>query len=285
MIVPNYIITSALLALGSFFDGAQAASAGCGKAPTLKAGTNTITVDGKAREYIITPPDNYDNTKPYRLILGLHWLGGKFTDVTSGSMIKPYYGLPPLANGTAIFVAPNGLNNGWQNTGNADVTFIAALIKSIEAEYCVNENLRFSTGFSYGGAMSYALACSMPKDFRAVAVQSGNPQISGCVGGKDPVAYYHQHGVSDQVLPIAGARQMVAQFAKNNGCTSQTPPEPAKGSHTHIRTKFAGCATDKPVWFTAFDGDHTPIPADAATTSKETSWTGASVWEFFSQFS
>ncbi|KAF2465112.1 fungal cellulose binding domain-containing protein [Lindgomyces ingoldianus] len=284
----SIVAIEGLVLASSLFNVVQAASAGCGKAAKLKAGTNTMTVNSKTRDWILTLPDNYNNTKPYRLIFGIHWLTGTSSDVANGGSIQPYYGLPPLANNTAIFVSPNGLKSGgstgWANSNGEDITFIQEIVKAVEADYCVNEKLRFSMGFSYGAGMSYSIACTLGKDFRAVAALSG-ALLSGCVGGTDPVAYYGQHGLSDSVLPIASGRQLRDTFVKNNGCTPQSPPEPTKGSKTHIRTVYSGCASDKPVWWTAFDGDHTPIQADNTGPNKDTTFTGKSVWEFFSQFS
>lgn len=48
------------------------------------------------------------------------------------------------------------------NQGGEDVTFFDNLVKTVEADLCVETTLRFSTGFSYGGAMSYALAVCTP---------------------------------------------------------------------------------------------------------------------------
>ena len=58
-----------------------AASAGCGKAPTLSSGTRTIQSSGQNRTYILDIPSNYDRNRPYRLIFGLHWLNGSANDV------------------------------------------------------------------------------------------------------------------------------------------------------------------------------------------------------------
>ena len=44
--------------------GALAATAGCGKAPTLTSGTHTIQSGGKNRTFILRIPDNYDNNRP-----------------------------------------------------------------------------------------------------------------------------------------------------------------------------------------------------------------------------
>ncbi|KAK4160279.1 putative feruloyl esterase C [Cladorrhinum sp. PSN259] len=266
-------------------------SPGCGNSPKLVTASSTttplrITSNSKNREFFVRLPPNYDSSHPYRLILTLHALGGQASQVVAGTGgYVPYYGLPPLANDTtnAIFVVPNGLNNGWGNQNGEDVAFIRQVISTVESDLCVDQDLRFSTGFSYGAAMSYSLACSLGNEIRAVAALSGNPQISGCAAGSEPVAYYGQHGTQDQVLPIAGGRQMRDRFLKNNGCAAgtQEASEPAKGSNTRAKTVYTGCQEDKPVWFVTFDGPHTPTPKEAG--SAET-WVPAETWEFFKQF-
>src|ERR687894_619838 len=53
-----------------------AASAGCGKSPTLTSGPRTIQSGGTTRNFILRIPANYDNNRPYRLFFGFHWNGG-----------------------------------------------------------------------------------------------------------------------------------------------------------------------------------------------------------------
>ncbi|KAH6840584.1 Alpha/Beta hydrolase protein [Chaetomium sp. MPI-CAGE-AT-0009] len=262
-------------------------STGCGNAPKLitDAAATTplkLTSNGKNREFYVKLPQNYDNSHPYRLIFTLHALGGNAQQVTVGTGgYLPWYGIPALANDTlgAVYIAPNGLNNGWANQGGEDVTFLKTVMETVEADLCIDQNLRFSTGFSYGAAMSFSLACSLGKQIRAVAALSGNPMISGCVGGTEPVAYYGQHGTKDSVLPIAGGRQMRDRFVANNGCTAQSPPEPAAGGK-HVKTAYSGCG-DYPVVWNAFDGDHTPQPKDPGAAQ---TFSAVESWEFFSQF-
>ncbi len=103
------------------------------------------------------------------------------------------------------------------------MTLIDNIIKTIEDDLCVNEKQRFTMGFSYGGAMSYSLACSRPNVFRAVAVLSGN-QLSGCAGGNDPVAYYGQHGVHDKTLNINGATSCVTDLLRITGARHRVRP-------------------------------------------------------------
>ncbi|MET7280661.1 ricin-type beta-trefoil lectin domain protein [Kribbella sp. NPDC005582] len=261
----------------------QAASPGCGKAPTLRSGTYTIQSSGKNRSFILSVPDNYNNNTQYRLVFGFHWLGGTMQQVAGGGSdgeIYAHYGLKALANNTAIFVAPQGLNNGWGNSNGEDVTFTDDMIRRIESDLCVDSTQRFALGFSYGGAMSYALACARATTFRAVAAIAAPGGISGCSGGTQPFAYMGIHGVSDNIGAGRGLRD---RFVRNNGCTPQNAPEPAAGSRTHITTYYSGCRAGYPVVWAAFDGGHQQGPVDgcAGCESGARSWVKNEVWKFF----
>jgi poly(3-hydroxybutyrate) depolymerase len=266
------------------------ATAGCGHVPTLASGTHTIQSSGQNRGYILRVPAGYDENHPYRLVFGFHWVGGTANDVDSGGTDGynwSYYGLRRLAdadgNGT-IFVAPQGLNNGWANSGGQDVTFVDDMLRQLEAGLCVDTTQIFSSGFSYGGAMTYALACARPAVFRAVAVYSG-ANLSGCSGGTQPVAYIGLHGIRDNVLPISSGRALRDTFVRDNGCTAQNPPEPAYGSLTHIVTAYSGCRDGYPVVWAAFDGaGHDPGPIDGCTCDGWHTWTSGVVWSFFTRF-
>lgn len=263
--------------------GTLAASPGCGKTPTLRSGTHTIQSSGKNRSFILSVPDNYNNTTQHRLIFGFHWWGGTAEQVASGGSdgdVYAHYGLRRLANNTAIFVAPQGISNGWANSGGEDVTFTDDMIRRIENDLCVDTTQRFSLGFSYGGAMSYALACARATTFRAVAAIAAPGPISGCSGGTQPFAYMGIHGIGDNIGAGRGLRD---RFVRNNGCTAQNPPEPASGSRTHITTTYSGCRAGYPVVWAAFDGGHQQGPVDgcAGCESGARSWVKNEVWKFF----
>ncbi|WP_330439655.1 cellulose binding domain-containing protein [Micromonospora sp. NBC_00821] len=261
-------------------NGTLAATAGCGKAPTLATGTRTIQSSGQSRTYNLRIPDGYDRNRQYRLIFGFHWLNGSANNVTSAG----YYGLQPLSNNSTIFVAPQGLNAGWANTNGRDLTLFDDISRQIENDLCVDTTQRFALGWSYGGAMSYAVACARPTIIRAVTVISG-ANLSGCNGGTQPVAYFGIHGIYDSVLNISQGRQLRDTFVRNNGCTAQSPREPSRGSLTHITTTYAGCRAGYPVQWAAFDGDHTPSPVDGSGSPNDSrTWTSGEIWRFFSQF-
>ncbi|MEO3752432.1 hydrolase [Streptomyces sp. B6B3] len=279
------VVTTGGTSLGDSPVSTTGATAGCGQTPTLQDGTYTIQSGGKNRTFILDVPDGYDSSHPYRLVLGFHWLGGSAQDVATGRIVETgtwaYYGLQQRADDSTIFVAPQGLNSGWGNAGGEDVVFTDDMLAMIEADLCVDTTLRFSIGFSYGGAMSHSLACSRPDVFRAIVSQSSPGAISGCAGGTEPVAYLGVHGTNDQFGNGEAARDT---FVANNGCTPQDTPEPAPGSLTHITTTYQGCAEGYPLVWASFDGDHNPAPRDGASGSGADTWVPDEAWAFLTQF-
>ncbi|MBB5867409.1 poly(3-hydroxybutyrate) depolymerase [Allocatelliglobosispora scoriae] len=263
-----------------------ASTPGCGKAPTLRTGSYTIQSSGQNRSFTLRVPDGYTNTRPYRLIFAYHWRGGTMSDVASGGgsgTSWAYYGMQEQSGNSAILVAPQGIGNGWPNSGGQDVTFTDDMIRMIENDLCVDTTQLFAMGFSYGGGMSYAVACTRSTVFRAVVVYSG-AQLSGCSGGTQPIAYFGIHGISDNVLPIAQGRGLRDTFLRNNGCATQNAPEPTVGSGRHITTTYS-CRAGYPVQWAAFDGGHGPGPVDGCSGCEDgtRTWTKGEAWRFISQ--
>ena len=260
-------------------------SAGCGATRELMNGRRTIQSGGVNREYILRVPDDYDNTRPYRLILAYHWANGNANQVANGGMggstEDPYYGLWDLAENSTIFVAPEGLDAGWANTGGRDVALTDAILEEVQGDLCIDRTRIFATGFSYGASMSHALACARADVFRGVALYAG-AQLSGCDGGTTPVAYFHAHGVSDSVLNFEQrGLPLRDRYVALNGCTPQNPPAPAANSGTHICTSYEGCSEGHPVRWCAHGGDHNPTEKDQGQSK---SWVPGEAWDFITQF-
>lgn len=174
------LISTALLLLSALTTLAEP-SAGCGKEPTLTSDAHTLNINGKDRQYTLRVPEGYNNTQAYRLIFGIHWWGGSMEDVATGQTVETdvwsYYGLQQMAEESAIFVAPQGIDGNWYNDGGEDHALIDEIISAVEDDLCVDTSLRFSIGFSWGGSMSYSLACrDGPYNFRAVtAIAAAGP--------------------------------------------------------------------------------------------------------------
>jgi len=247
--------------------GSAVSSAGCGKTPTLKNSPTQNTISG-SRQFIVHWPTDYKNSTPYRLIFNLHGAGGSDTE-TSGNN----YGLWSLSNGSTIFVSLSAAGGYWD--GTTDTTYASDVLKAVEADLCIDTTRVMLEGFSQGAAMARVLACAFPGVYRAIVAHSagGVNMPSTC----KPIPYLGSLGLSD----VAGNSQATQTdgFAKWNGCTIETLPTAATGSH--VCTNYKGCPAADPVIWCSYDGGHTPSPTDSG---KSTSWMPAEVWPFFSQF-
>ena len=257
-------------AAGSMGTGGGAPTTGCGTSTSLQSGRASIDVSGTAREYILALPSGYDANHPYRLIFGFHWSGGVANDVATGQIIGgPYYGLQSRSAGSAIFVAPEGLNKGWANSGGGDIAFVKAMLAYFEANLCIDQSRIFSTGFSYGGMMSDEIGTEMGDVFRAIAPMSDACYSGGCKASNNhPIAVWMAHGDNDTTVPLADGMTALNKFLTKNGCgTDTTPVSPSPC------VQYQGCMTGYPVTWCKFSGGHMP-------------WSPSSdaVWTFFSQF-
>jgi poly(3-hydroxybutyrate) depolymerase len=224
-----------------------------------------ITVDGAAREYILTVPDGYDRNHAYRLILAFH--GHMYTaeSVADGGPpgSGPYYGIESEANGSAIFIAPQAIGSGWSSS---DLDFVNAMVSDTEAQLCVDQGRVFATGFSMGAIMTITIGCGEGDVFRAIAAMSG--EISGSCSGSHPVAYWASHGMSDPTIAITNGEAARDKFVSIDHCTSTTATADANGC-----LAYQGCLAGDPVVWCPFDGVHEPPP-----------FAGPAIWSFLSQF-
>ncbi len=273
-------------------EGSVGRSSGCGKNPTLTNERQKIRSANLDRNYMIRIPEDYDKNHPYPVVFAFHWMGGRMEDVDGGGTSGytwSYYGIREKADKSSdnkmIFIAPDGIGQGWGNDGGRDLSLVDDILKLVEDDLCVDKERLFAMGFSFGGGMSFAVACARAKVFRAVAVYAG-AQLSGCDGGKDPIAYIGFHSISDTRCGIGGGRALRDRFVQNNGCTPQNPPQPV--GLTHVITEYEGCDEGYPVVWCEFDGGgHTPAPMDGSTNDSgggDRTWTKDEAWKFFTRF-
>jgi poly(3-hydroxybutyrate) depolymerase len=256
-------------------------SAGCGNPPMLKSGTIPIMFNNASRNYILRIPDSYDNARPYRLVFAFAESGASAMSVAS----RNYFTMASLDTmKTTIFVAPDAAN-GMGSWSKSDVELTDAILEELEADLCIDKTRIFATRFSFGGAMSLALACQRADVFRGVAFFSGADLTGSCTGTlTKPIAYYASQASGDSSgdpMPSSG-RIKQAQFAAVNGCTAEPDATtfPAAGQ-PHKCTVYQGCSAGHPTVYCVFEGAHGWEPRDPG---ESMSWNAPEAWKFITQF-
>ena len=268
----------------------------------------TIMSGGKSREYIVDIPADYDPTHPYRLIFSWHQAYGSDTGNANGlhpandgpnfdAKNYAYFGLhreAAAANVPVIFVAPGGIGNlPWDFT--RDSKLFDELLAVVDENLCIDDSRVFSTGFSFGAMMSYALSITRQTKLRAVvAMAAANYALPGepTDSNAAPIAYMGTTGMSDGTCPwgtdTMGGKACVLQHAKDNGCTIPgTIQTTTVGSKKYLCYDFDGCKAGYPVKVCTFDGPHTPSSVDDGSSTGDDglkAFIPPLAWKFISQF-
>jgi poly(3-hydroxybutyrate) depolymerase len=233
--------------------GMKMPSPGCGKTSTLtfgtvpgenagatpgspdlgtgKGGWATISSGGQMRNFALRLPDNYDNNHPYWLIFAFHGNGETAGGMDSGGAngyFTAYWGLQRESKNGAIFVAPEWSGGGW---GTGDIAFTDDMVKTISENYCVDMANIITSGFSFGGGMSHALACNRasPKTntlgyaFRAaVLFEACSFLVQGTCPNHDPIAIWQKGGVTDGTCTFDDSKTVRNWFTDRDACTGWT---------------------------------------------------------------
>jgi len=270
----------------------------------------TMTSGGMNREYIVDIPANYDPNHPYRLIFS--WYQAYGSDTGNANGLYPafngpnfdaahyaFFGLRAQANAAndpVIFVAPGGMGNlPWDF--NRDAPFFDDLLAKVTANVCIDQSRVFSTGFSFGAMMSYALSVTRQTKLRGVvAMAAANSALPGepTDSNAAPIAYMGTTGMSDGTCPwgtdTSGGKACNLVHARDNGCTipaGNSIPTTTAGSKKYLCYDFAGCKAGYPVKTCTFDGAHTPSSIDDGTSTGDDgakAFIPPLAWQFISQF-
>jgi polyhydroxybutyrate depolymerase len=229
--------------------------AGPGCALENPAKNHTLVVDGVEREWILLVPAAYRAWNPAPLVLEFHGTGA-----TPESQME-LSGLSALAEQEGfLLVAPlakypraSDKRLTWNVDLHADavddVAFVAALIKHLAAQYSVDTDRIYATGFSGGARMSSRLACDLSRMVAAIGAVGGVRFPEDCAPAR-PVPVIAFHGRKDSINHYAlqpdspdywrmGVEDAIAGWVTNNGCAAQ--PDQQAMSDDDARLSWPGC--------------------------------------------
>ena len=265
-------------------------SSGCGKDTQMsKSGqfkfTWTYKGESTTRDVYYDLPSNYDKNKPYRLVFGMHCMGGSAQNVAKN---EHYYGYRDQkgAKESTIFVAPHGYtdNMPWRCGDNKDHLFFDEILTYLNENLCVDTSRVFSSGFSFGAMYSNSLAQTFQHRLRGVVVFATADQVIYLPknAGK-PIAWMGTVGLSDGTCPPSMGRSARDRILKNNGpeghtdCTGEKATEYTGGNHVCYDYKTVDPRF--PVKWCTFKGGH---QWDMRENGKL--WASDIGWEFITQF-
>ncbi len=236
----------------------------------------SFNVAGVTRNYLLHVPTG-TLTNP-ALVFMLHGHGMDGTSQESGS--KWY----PLADREKFIVAyPNAISQNWDVSATSnDLTFILAIIDTIDAKYHIDRNRIYVAGFSQGAAMCHMCGCAHSEIFAAIAPASGS--LGGTCTLKRPVPVMMSFGTSGDIASPASFMTSVTTWAKLDSCpltpkiTRPYPPTNPKSVET--RVTFGPGKDGAIVIADSAQGRGHEWPMDTVNAINNT----AEAWAFFKQF-
>ena len=198
----------------------------------------TITSEGQKREYLQYAPSDLGSKRP--LIISCH--GMNQSAQYQWDMLKDAKTLADKEK--FIIVLPEGINSGWDISGDRDINLIKDLIAQMKKDFDIDENRVYLSGFSMGGMLTYHAMNKIPDVIAAFAPISGYPMWGFTYTGKRAIPVIHHHGTGDDVCVYSNVQRNIDELVKKNKCSSTPTITQNYGGYSHITRKEWGGGTD-----------------------------------------
>lgn len=119
-----------------------------------------------------------------------------------------------------VLVFPEGIDKGWDISGNRDVDLVLAIIDEMEKKHNINTGRVYLTGFSMGGMFTYHCANRISDKIAAFVPVSGYPMWDKSAYSSRPVPIMHVHGTGDDVCVFSGVQPTLDNWIKRNECNT-----------------------------------------------------------------
>jgi polyhydroxybutyrate depolymerase len=223
----------------------------------------TWTVGGRSVKVHV--PASYDPTQRTPVVINLH---GYASDGGDQARVSKMIALSDAKGFIAVHAEGHHSPRGWNagvccgsaaSSGTNDTMWISAVIDELEATVCVDGDRVFATGLSNGAFMAYRLACELSDRIAAVAPVAGVVGITTCNPTR-PVAVFHVHGTSDNVIPYTGGgfngnepvATTINRWTTANGCSGAPATTFDHGDATCVTR--SGCTGGADVTLCTIDG-------------------------------
>jgi polyhydroxybutyrate depolymerase len=156
-------------------------------------------------------------------LLHFHGWGRKSQGVLRNNRIAK-----AAAEAGALLIAPQGEGRTWSfwRSGSADSDFAVAVLKDAATRWPIDQGRIVVSGYSYGGAMAWRMACDKGAIVTAYLPISGTLRYSEGEDCAEPVRLIHLHGLKDTVMdypygPDGDETAAVALWRKESACKAE----------------------------------------------------------------
>ena len=198
----------------------------------------TITSEGQKREYLQYAPSDLGSKRP--LIISCH--GMNQSAQYQWNALKDAKTLADKEK--FVIVLPEGINSGWDISGDRDINLIKDLIAQMKKDFDIDEKRVYLSGFSMGGMLTYHAMNKIPNVIAAFAPISGYPMWGFTYTGKRAIPVIHHHGTGDDVCVYSNVQRNIDELVKKNKCSSTPTITQNYGGYSHITRKEWGGGTD-----------------------------------------
>jgi predicted peptidase len=179
-----------------------------------------VGADGVRMPYRLFVPDQQARRRPLPIVIYLHGGGGVGTDnlrqISGGNRNGTHVWATPQAQARhpAFVVAPQLPDgNRWDARGEEGIapyaSLVIELLGNLSREFAIDLDRVYLTGQSLGGFGTWDLITKRPEVFAAaVPLCGGGAPSRARVARNLPIWVFH--GAKDEVVRVAGSREMVA---------------------------------------------------------------------------
>jgi polyhydroxybutyrate depolymerase len=187
----------------------------------LASGTRTVSVDvdGVQRQYILHVPEGWQDKPSLPVVLMFHGGGGTARGAIretgwiemaddQGFLVVFPEGMPPNPALPSSFSGnPQRWNDGSDrfNLDVDDVAFVQKIIEDLDADFSMDANRIFATGFSNGASMAFRVGVELSGAFAAIGPIAGALWLDGFTLD-EPVSLIYITGTEDTLNPLDGGQ-------------------------------------------------------------------------------